>query len=172
MHVEREEAMMTAFKHVLVPTDFGEAADRALDLAIDIASQSGAKVTLFHVWVMPGAYAAYGQGIPWPAEDILRDAKAMLDSALAKAKARYPKSEATLVGGEPWSAILEAATGTDVDLIVMGTHGRRGLSRVFLGSVAEKVVRLSPVPVLTVSSEPGKKEKARTLAQHAEAPRR
>ena len=160
---------MTPFKHVLVPTDFGESADRALALAIDIASQSGAKITLIHVWFVPAAYSAYGQGVYWPSDDIERAAKATLEKALAKAKELYPKTESALVFGQPWRAILALATERDVDLIVMGTHGRRGLSRLFLGSVAEKVVRLSPVPVLTVSTEAERKAKALALAQGADA---
>ena len=163
---------MTPFKHLLVPTDFGESADRALALAIDIASQSGAKITLFHVWILPSAYSAYGQGVYWPSDDIEREARTTLERALAKAKERYPKTESALVCGQAWRAILELATERDVDLIVMGTHGRRGLSRLFLGSVAEKVVRLSPVPVLTVSTEAEQKAKARSLAHGADATKR
>ena len=160
---------MTAFKHVLVPTDFGESAGRALDLAIEIAAQSGAKITLLHAWVMPSAYAAYQPSIPWPEDDLRREARMALDGALAKATARYPNVESALVHGEPWREILERATEGDVDLIVMGTHGRRGLSHVFLGSAAEKVVRMSPVPVMTVSAESEKKAKASTRAHLATA---
>jgi nucleotide-binding universal stress UspA family protein len=165
---------MTTFKHVLVPTDFGESANRALDLAIDIASQSDAKVTILHVWVMPSVYAMYGQGIAWPVEDVLHEAQTMLDNTLDRVKARYANTDATLTSGEPWSTILSAVADNDVDLVVMGTHGRRGLSHVFLGSVAEKVVRLSPVPVLTVSAESEKKAKAKSKspAQPTGAPKR
>jgi nucleotide-binding universal stress UspA family protein len=71
-----------------------------------------------------------------------------------------------LAHGEPWKQILEIAKERMADIIVMGTHGRRGLSRVFLGSVAEKVVRLSPVPVMTV---PGKTDRRAREAGAARA---
>jgi nucleotide-binding universal stress UspA family protein len=87
-----------------------------------------------------------------------------LDALLQKVKDRYPKAEAAVVAGEPWLAILEAVKKQGADLIVMGTHGRRGISRVLLGSVAEKVVRLSPVPVLTISGKADQAAKEEALS--------
>lgn len=92
----------------------------------------------------------YGDGLYWPVDDLQRAAKDALNAAVAKAKERYLKTNGLLACGEPWREILEAARERGADFIVMGTHGRRGLTRVLLGSVAEKVVRLSPVPVVTV----------------------
>lgn len=63
---------------------------------------------------------------------------------------RFPEAKSVLRRGRPWEEILAAAADVEADLIVIGTHGRRGLSRALLGSVAEKVVRVSPVPVMTV----------------------
>jgi nucleotide-binding universal stress UspA family protein len=65
----------------------------------------------------------------------------------------YPNVEAKMVTGEPWEKILENAREIGADLIVMGTHGRRGISRALIGSVAEKVVRLASVPVLVARAE-------------------
>jgi len=145
---------MSSFKHILVPTDFGEPAERALELAIALAKKFGSKVTLFHAtWIPPIAYGGYAAGLSWPIDDMTRAAKKALDAAIAKAKPRCPTLDGVVMFSEPSQAILDVIKERGVDLVVMGTHGRRGLSRVFLGSVAEKTVRLSPVPVLTVSGK-------------------
>ncbi|MDB4937725.1 MAG: Universal stress protein family [Labilithrix sp.] len=148
---------MLAFKRILVPTDFSAAADRALDFAIDIATISRARITLFHAsWLPPDAFADYGwhaNGIDWHADEIATAARKTLDEALARARARYPNTDSGVSFGEPWRAILDFVEEHGIDFVVMGTHGRRGLSHLVLGSVAEKVVRLSPVPVLTVRAE-------------------
>ena len=70
-----------------------------------------------------------------------------------RARKRYPRAESAVAFGEAWHAIRESVVERGVDLVAMGTHGRRGLSHATLGSVTEKIVRLSPVPVLTVSAE-------------------
>jgi nucleotide-binding universal stress UspA family protein len=144
---------MSFFKNILVPTDFGPAATRALDVAIALATRDDARITLLHAYMTPVATYGYGEGIVWPIEDLAAVAKAQLDAALEPAKCRYPRIEGMLVVGEPWNEVLDVAKKRNADLIVMGTHGRKGLSRVLFGSVAEKVVRLSPVPVLTVPSK-------------------
>ncbi len=156
---------MATFKHILVPTDFGEAAQCALDVAIMLASKFEAKLTLLHAYEIP--VSGYGDGLYWPTDDLARIAQQTLDSALARAKERFPKAEAVLVYGTPWAESLEVAKSRGADLIVVGTHGRRGLSRVLLGSVAEKIVRLSPVPVLTVSGKSDRHAKQTTgAAEH------
>ena len=156
---------MIAFKHILVPTDFGEPAVRALDFAIALARKFESTVTLLHAsWVPASLYAAYAEGLTWPTNELEEGAKRELDAALSKAKEHYPKTEGVIVMGEPWRTILEVAKERGADLIVMGTHGRRGLSRVFLGSVTEKVVRLSPVPVLTISGKADQEAKEEALA--------
>lgn len=146
---------MTAFKHILVPIDFGESSRRALDVAIDLAKSSEATLTLFHAFEIP---ALVYQGMMTAPVDLLTPvqeaAERQFDAELAALRARAPKATGTLVPGVPWQEILRAAKDHNVDLIVIGTHGRRGISRALLGSVAEKVVRLSPVPVLTVRGGP------------------
>lgn len=155
---------MTLFKHVLVPTDFGEPSDRALAFAVTLAAKFESRLTLLHAsWLPPSAYAApYAEGLYWPANEMAEGAKKELDAALKKAKVTYPKAEGITVTGEPWQTILEVAKERGADLIVMGTHGRRGFSRLLLGSVAERIVRLAPIPVLTIcgTAEQEAKEKA------------
>jgi nucleotide-binding universal stress UspA family protein len=156
---------MNPFKHVLSATDFGEPAERALEAAIVQASKFEARLTLLHAsWVPPLVYAAYVDGLSWPVEEMTDAARKELDLVLSKARQRYARIEGVMMSGEPWRTILDVAKERDVDLIVMGTHGRHGLSRVLLGSVAEKVVRLSPVPVLTVSGKADEAAKQALLA--------
>jgi nucleotide-binding universal stress UspA family protein len=136
---------MNAIRHILVPTDFAEPAARALELAIELASAFGAQITLLHVVPeLPFVERAEWDKIvgPGPARE--------LERAREASKARHAASDGVLLFGVPWEQIVSTATERGADLIVMGTHGRRGLPRAILGSVAEKVVRLSPVPVLTV----------------------
>lgn len=156
---------MIPFKHILVPTDFGEPAARALDCAIALASKFEAKITLVHAsWFPPSAYGGYVEGLNWPIDEMAKGAKEELDAAVLRANELYPHIEGAIVTCEPWQGILEVAKVRGADLIVMGTHGRHGLSRVFLGSVAEKVVRLSPVPVLTISGKAEQEAKEKALA--------
>jgi len=163
---------MNSFRHILVPTDFGEPAVRALDLAIELAAKFESRVTVLHVsWVSP--YAAASQnGFYWPAEELEKAARKELDAALSKATGRYPNVDGLVRVGEPSQTILEVAKERRADLIVMGTHGRRGLSRVLLGSVAEKTVRLSPIPVVTICGKAEQEVKERAIAQgSSETPR-
>lgn len=141
---------MTTFQEILVPIDFGEPSDVAVDLALTIADRFDAHVTLLHVTTMPSFYySAYAEGLAFPVAELETRAKAALAEALEKAKARYPLMKALLSAGQPWEQILSAIETTGADLVVMATHGRRGLSRALLGSVTEKVVRHAPIPVLT-----------------------
>jgi nucleotide-binding universal stress UspA family protein len=143
---------MFATKHLLVPTDFSEPAERALFTGIDIARMFGAQVTLLHVWSIPAT--AYSEGIYFPVDEVERAARDALEQALERARAQYGNVDAVLRLGVDYVQILEVTKEHAVDFICMGTHGRRGISRLLLGSVAEKVVRLSPVPVLTVRGQP------------------
>jgi nucleotide-binding universal stress UspA family protein len=135
--------------NILVPTDFGDVAARALDTAISLARAFDAKITLFHAYALPLSYG-YGDLLVWPIEGLEQAARRRLDAAVAAAKARYPRVEGVLDVGVAWERALEAVRARQADLVVMGTHGRQGLERVLLGSVAEKLVRLSPVPVVAV----------------------
>ena len=140
------------FKRILVPTDFGEPAQRALDVAIELAAKFEASIILLHVYpvVMP---ATYDDAFAWPLEQIEEAARKTLDARVAAAKARRPGCEGMLKAGAASVEIVSVANQCKADLIVMGTHGRRGMSHLMLGSVAERVVRTSLVPVLTVPAD-------------------
>jgi nucleotide-binding universal stress UspA family protein len=139
-----------AFRHIVCPVDFSECSERALELALDLARTNDARLTLVHVaYTPPIVHAAAGEWMYWPVADLERTAESALDELCSKAKQRYANVEQIFATGKPWRKILEIALKADADLIVMGTHGRTGVAHALLGSIAEKIVRLSPVPVLT-----------------------
>jgi nucleotide-binding universal stress UspA family protein len=139
------------FQHVLVATDFSDCSARAVELAVALAERFDAALTLVHTWQVP--VSSYGAALYLPgdlASAIEAAALAQLASTGEAVKARLPRATTTLRQGEAWQEILAAAESAHADLIVVGTHGRQGLTRALLGSVAEKVVRLASVPVLSV----------------------
>ncbi len=142
---------MTTFKRILVPTDFSPSAADAIELAIEMATRFDSELTLLHVWELP--VYPYMELVMNPAEltaSIEKAAADCLASKLKEVQARLPRARSKLMMGIPWRQIVEAINELKADLLVMGTHGRRGLEHAVMGSVAEKLVRLSPVPVLTV----------------------
>jgi len=139
------------FKRILVATDFSESAENAVAIAAELALQFDAELTLLTVWEIPPV--SYGATLYVPSDlagPIQEAAQAALDRAGEALKKQVPRATTLLREGEAWQEILSGAEAVRADLIVVGTHGRRGLGRAFLGSVAERVVRLSPIPVLTV----------------------
>ena len=141
---------MTRFRHILVPVDFEASSKRALEVGTDLALKFDAKLTLFHAWDTP-AYAYVNFYVPGDVWSLLEEAaKKQLCETLVEVRKRVPHADSVLVYGPAGFEILKAIEREGVDLVVIGTHGRQGLSRFFLGSVAEKVVRGSSVPVLTV----------------------
>jgi nucleotide-binding universal stress UspA family protein len=140
------------FREILVATDFGEASTRALSMAIELSTKCGGEhVTMLHVYEIP-VYAY--PGVPPMVVDfagrIRQAAEKRMAQELGDLKKQWPDSEGVLCVGVPWQEILKQADERHADLIVMGTHGRRGLESALMGSVAEKIVRMSPVPVVTV----------------------
>lgn len=138
---------------IVAPTDFSPGAEPALQWAMHLAKALRAEVTIMHVMDLSLAAAA---GLPtqmaaMPAYgDLLEHVRRETKQEMAALAKRYPDATTIIREGPPRSVILEVAKEIGADLIVMGTHGRTGLAHVFFGSVAEHVVRHSPVPVLTV----------------------
>ena len=144
---------MTAITRILVPTDFSETADAALDCATTLAERFGASLRLVHVFDDPYAAAIYTPEVyaPMPPdirERILTDVRRRLAEQLTGIAPVEATSE--VLEAAPAEAIVDDARAHGADLIVMGTHGRRGLSHMLLGSVAERVLRTAPCPVLVV----------------------
>ncbi len=141
-----------ALRAILVATDFSPMAERALDFAISVATASGASITLLHVYDLPAF--SLPPGILVPTEDIVgaveSASREKMDELVQKKRGAGVKIGKMLRDGVPWETIEGVAGEIGADLVVVGTHGRRGLSRALLGSVAERVLRTSKHPVLVV----------------------
>jgi nucleotide-binding universal stress UspA family protein len=139
---------MIAVRNILHPTDFSEQSRGAFDMACVLAKACGAKLTVLHVvqpMVSVGEMGAVPMPVPPEMEAAVREQLMQVrpaDSGVAV--------EHLLADGDAVFEILEAAREKKADLIVMGTHGRTGLGRLLMGSVAEMVVRKAPCAVLTV----------------------
>lgn len=145
---------MASFQHVLVSSDFSPASDPALDAACTLARDLGCRLTVLHVCEVAG-FSTTGP-IPFDlVTPMVADAETRLEAVLARLRPQCPTVRGVVKVGTAWEEILSAARELGADLVVLGTHGRRGLSHAILGSVAERVVRLSPIPVLTVRSGGG-----------------
>ena len=147
----RKDIVMAA-QRFLVPLDFSEEANRALDYAITLAGKLGARLTLLHV-IQALPLGSVDMGVTLPVayvEDLEAEIRRTMASSLERVTAAGLEGDMVIVHGVPFHEILETAKTQQVDLIVMSTHGRTGLQHVLLGSVAEKVVRLAPCPVLVV----------------------
>jgi len=146
---------MKSIERILVPVDFSACSQAAIDHAVILAEAFDASIDVLHAWQLPHAFGAHGRSgadregtlLGFSRTQSGHALKAVLqvleDKGLVRVRGR-------LVASTPKQAILEAADGGDYDLIVMGTHGRTGLSHMLLGSVAEQIVRRASIPVLTV----------------------
>jgi nucleotide-binding universal stress UspA family protein len=147
---------MLAIDRILVPTDFSESSGAALDHARALCRRFGSKLMLMHVVETTGftnvvSSSGYAAVIPDLFDEILAGTRGQLESLLTdKDRQAFPVETILRVTGRPAREIVRVASDAHVDLIVMGTQGRRGLSHLVLGSVAEEVVRTAQCPVLTV----------------------
>ncbi len=134
-------------KKILFPTDFSPASAAALGYASSLARDAGAKLLIVHVEEAPLAYGA-GE-LYYEPVDVVRPG---LEQTLQRVRPTLPEvdCEHHLLLGGPAQELVGLAEREKVDLIVMGTHGRTGLSRLLMGSVAEEVVRRAPCPVFTL----------------------
>jgi nucleotide-binding universal stress UspA family protein len=139
-------------RHILVPTDFSDGSTEAFETALSMAVDSGARLTLFHVHHVPGS--VFPDVILPVAPEMMRNLEHSVELVLAelctRAAAAGVDADYQTTIGATHTEICAAAERLDVDLIVIGTHGRSGLHHTLLGSVAEKIVRKAPCPVLTV----------------------
>jgi len=144
-------------KVILVPTDFGDPSEVALDCAIEYAKKLGSEIVLMHAYEIPimgfpdGAIVATAE----LTARILEGAQIGLDRQIRSRSASGVRMHGIIKQGDAYRMVNETADEVGAGLIVMGTHGRKGLSRALLGSVAEKVVRTSRIPVLTVHPTEG-----------------
>lgn len=141
---------MTEFEKILFPTDFSESAENASRYAMSLAKKYGSKVYVIHV-IEPFTYTTeFGLDFSAQLKEMEASARRLLDDIVASIKRNNLDVESVLITGEPFVEIIKYARKEQVDLIVMATHGRSGIEHMLLGSVAEKVVRKSPCPVMTI----------------------
>ena len=145
---------MIDLHRILVPTDFSKFSANALTYGTAFAEKFGAELYLLHVvqdlaLFIPEAVLVVPPVLP-PVEQFLTAARAALDRVIAGLNLPGVTVHPAVSEGTPFDEIIRFAREKDIDLIVMGTHGHTGLAHILMGSVAEKVVRKAPCPVLTV----------------------
>lgn len=145
------------YTHILVPTDGSALSDKAVEAAIKLAKLAGARITAFHAvepYPLQGAYAAEASGVAELQPEIFAErseeyAKRVLDTvSSAAAAAKVPCTTSFATSRSASQAIVEKAKKEKCDLIVMASHGRRGLEGFLLGSETQKVLTHSTIPVL------------------------
>jgi len=145
------------FRRILVPVDYSEHSRASVRIAAELAAPLGASVDIIHVWDRP-TYVSDGVMVRRPGEehrslsDLIRE-NAENDMNEFLAKLELPAGVVVkhrMCSGEPAQKLVEEARTGGYDLIVVGTHGRAGVLHLLLGSTAERLIRLSPVPVLVV----------------------
>lgn len=134
--------------HVLLPTDGSENAERAVEQAVDLASSYDA--TLHLLYVVDVKHMTSDAAETLMGDQLEHAGQAAVDAIAERAERSGLTVNSTVAPGTPAQGILNYVADNDIDIIVMGTRGRTGLDRLLVGSVTEKVVRLSDVPVLTV----------------------
>jgi nucleotide-binding universal stress UspA family protein len=147
---------MTSIQSILFATDFSETSNRAQGYAGAMAAAFGAKLLVVHAYEAP--FMPVPDGLAYVPPVDFQGLRAELEQELAKTKAQVRELggreiETLVVEGQPWREIVRTAAEWGCDVIVIGTHGRSGISQLLLGSVAEKVVRHAECPVLTVNAK-------------------
>lgn len=152
-------------RRILVATDFAESAEQALDYATELARTQAAELVLLHVYVEPPPYPEVASAqVATIYEEQRRWVETALEERGRRARGAGLLARSLVRTGSPAAVIARTAEEEGADMVVVGTHGRSGLDRLLLGSVAERVVRLAPCPVLVV-----KMKDAATAARPAAA---
>lgn len=143
------------YKHILIPTDGSDLADKAVEHGLLLAKLSGADLTLLRVTAPPAPLVVEGVVVAYPQEEVQKQIKARVAAHLgaleAKAKAAgIAVTQRHSENDHPWRAIVDTAKDIGASLIVMSSHGRRGISALVIGSETHKVLTHTEVPVLVV----------------------
>ena len=145
---------MSRIRRILHPSDFSRASSAAFAQAVDMAKANRAELLLVHVLAPFVPMVGDGYVAPKVYEEIEASARAQaqkqLDLLVARARKAGVRAKSLVLEGVPHEQITRAARSRRVDLVVLGTHGRTGLAKFFLGSVAGRVISTAPCPVLTV----------------------
>ena len=148
---------MKRIRRILYATDYSKASGRALDEAVNLARQNRAELLVVHV-VEPIPYAAGeefgGAELYLRLEDATkRESQTTMDKLIRRLRRSKVKAKSLLLRGSAYDQIVKTAKSKRADMVVIGTHGRTGLSKLFMGSVAAKVVSAATCPVVTVRGE-------------------
>jgi nucleotide-binding universal stress UspA family protein len=143
---------MISLQSILVPSDFSECSEEALAYGLELARRFGAELHLLHVIQDPITQPWAAEGFSVPLFEVVDEWR---QQAVERLKAAVPEADRARVRvvsvvATPYTEILDYARAHRIDLIVMGTHGRGGVTHMLLGSIAERIVRRAPCPVLTV----------------------
>lgn len=145
---------MKPIRNILVGTDFSSASRPAFRRAVEMAAANGAALWIAHVLAPPAPLATEGYLLPRLYEDlelsIRTDAQKRLQRLLSRARKAGVRARSLVLNGVPHEALNRSARRHGADLMILGTHGRTGFARLFVGSVASRVVATAPCPVLTV----------------------
>lgn len=145
------------FDHILIPTDGSKLSNPAVEMALQLAEIHDAALHVLYIVDQPVSVSGMGEGFSGLDDllDALEEKGNQATKAIVeKAEKRDIETSAAVRRGNPHDDILNYAEDHDIDVIVMGTHGRTGIKRALLGSVTENVVRHSEIPVLTVHRDP------------------
>jgi len=146
---EEEVKMAKTFSRILAPTDFSDAARAGVEAAFDMAAEGGEVIVLHVVDDVPLTYGYVGMAIPDPqvVTRLVKGAEQEMEESLPPVPGGLRVTR-KVVTGNPSDVIVQMAE--EMDLLVMGTHGRSGLKHALIGSVTEKTIRRSPCPVLVI----------------------
>ncbi len=145
--------MRIEIKKILCPVDFSECSGHAMRYAIAFAESYSSRLSLLHVVEMPFLPSYSTAGIPeihFPVDELKRQSRERMDKLVEGYRSERYEISGDVVVGAPFLEVVRKAKEGDFDLIVIGTHGRSGLKHMLIGSVAEKIVRKAPCPVLSV----------------------
>ena len=146
---------MVEVKNILFPTDLTENSSKLLPYVLSISDKYNSMIYLLHVMEDLSNWGS-GVYIPHPSlksfeKEALEGAEKLMDKVCREQMQACPNFQKKIVTGDPAQEILKFIDSGKMDMVIMGTHGRKGLEHVFFGSVAETVVKKSPVPVLTIN---------------------
>jgi nucleotide-binding universal stress UspA family protein len=142
------------FKRIVVATDFGAPSERAIDLAIELVKKFDAHLTVVHTLEIPSySYVTMSYTSADLITPLVDAAVAALEECMGRVRVALPSASSMFRRGDPTKETLDAVGEVHGDVLVVGTHGRRGVTRALLGSVAEKLVRLASVHVVVAKGE-------------------
>ena len=159
----RSNDRLVTYQNLLVPIDFSEHSKKTIGYATQLAAFTGARIKVLHVFQLPDYPAAFYQGLYTEHEQVKihvdtakREANVQLALIAEQIRAKGLEAQSGLRLGNPYEEIVNEAKEMGADLIVIGSHGYRGLERLLLGSTAERVVQYSSCAVLIVKDAPGR----------------